>query len=195
LIRRVLHLLPVIAIMASLIGVPIAYSYVREKNLGHFRVVEEGRLYRSAQLTPAGLDRVIHDHRIRTVISFRDVEAGKTVIPPDEWEELFCRKLGVNYVRMPLRHWSPIDGVPPAEENVTRFLEIMRDPKNYPVLVHCFRGVHRTGSYCAIYRMEFQGWSNQEAMEELHDLGYENLYQEEDIRTYLETYKPRRKAP
>lgn len=173
----------------------MAYSYVREKNRGHFRVVDEGVLYRSAQLTPAGLERVIHDQGINTVISFRDVEAGKAITPPDEWEELFCAKRGVNYVRMPLRHWATINGVPQAEENVTRFLAIMRDPKNYPVLVHCFRGVHRTGTYCAIYRMEFQGWSNQEAMEELHELGYENLYKEEDVRTYLETYKPRRKAP
>ena len=107
-------------------------------------------------------------------ISF-DVEEGKTAVPPDQWEEGFCADLGINYYRMPLKLWSYDHGVIPADKNVEEFLKIMADPKNHPVLVHCFRGVHRTGTYCAIYRMEFQGWSNEEAMEELKALGYDNL--------------------
>ena len=75
--------------------------------------------------------------------------------------------MGIKYVRMPLRVWSYDQGVIPADENVHRFLAIMADPKNHPVLIHCYRGVHRTGTYGAIYRMERQGWSNEDAIEEL----------------------------
>jgi protein tyrosine/serine phosphatase len=57
------------------------------------------------------------------------------------------------------------------------------------VLVHCCAGVHRTGAYCAIYRMEFEGWTNAEALAEMKALGYSNLDEEWDIRGYLESYR------
>jgi protein tyrosine/serine phosphatase len=162
--------------------------------LRNVRVVEEGVLYRSGQPSPAGLGRLIHDYDIRTVVCFRDVEEGKTTVPPEQWEESFCARLGVNYVRLPLRVWSHKDGVIPADENVQRFREIMADRKNHPVLIHCYRGVHRTGTYTAIYRMERQGWSNADAMEELKALGYDNLDNEQDVRGYLERYVPGRRT-
>jgi len=190
--RRVLPHVPPVLVAVAILGLPYAYFVVRERHLRNFRVVEDGVLYRSAQLSPLGLERIIHDYGIRTVVSFRDVEEGKAIEPPDKWEEAFCAKLGVNYVRMPLRPWATQDGVVPADENVKQFLHILADPKNRPVLAHCFRGVHRTGTYCAIYRMECDGWSNAEAMEELKALGYDNLDKEEDVRGYLEQYAPGR---
>jgi protein tyrosine/serine phosphatase len=66
----------------------------------------------------------------------------------------------------------------------------MADPKNYPVLVHCFAGIHRTGAYTAIYRMEFEGWSNAKAIAEVKACGYTNLDDEWDILNYLERYRP-----
>jgi len=41
--------------------------------------------------------------------------------------------------------------------------------------------------------MECHGWSNEEAMEELKALGYENLDNEDDVHGYLERYQPKRK--
>ena len=188
--RRFLRYLPAVLVAVSLFAVPYGYSEIREKHLRNVRVVDDGVLYRSGQPSPAGLGRLIHDYDIRTVVCFRDVEKGKTEIPPEQWEEGFCAKLGINYVRLPLKVWSHENGVIPADDNVRRFLEIMADRKNHPVLIHCYRGVHRTGTYAAIYRMEHQGWSNAEAMEELKELGYDNLDKELDVRGYLERYKP-----
>jgi protein-tyrosine phosphatase len=50
----------------------------------------------------------------------------------------------------------------------------MDDENSYPVLIHCKAGLHRTGVMAAIYRMEFNGWSRQDAMRELraHGFGY-----------------------
>ncbi|HEX3149417.1 MAG TPA: tyrosine-protein phosphatase [Gemmataceae bacterium] len=183
-------ILPAILLAACLIALPFGYARVREHHLRNVRVVEEGVLYRSGQPSPAGLGRLVHDLNIRMVICFRDVEEGKADVAPDQWEEAYCANLGINYVRMPLRVWSYDQGVIPADENVRRFLAIMADPKNHPVLIHCFRGVHRTGTYSAIYRMERQGWSNEEAIEELKALGYYNLDREDDVRMYLERYVP-----
>ena len=67
----------------------------------------------------------------------------------------------------------------------------MADPTNYPVLVHCFAGVHRTGAYCAVYRMEYEHWSNAEAVDEIKAHGYEQIEEQNDILGYLQTYVPR----
>jgi hypothetical protein len=71
----------------------------------------------------------------------------------------------------------------------------MWDPNNYPVLVHCWAGIHRTGAYCAIYRMEFDHWTNADAIAELKSMGYDTLDKEWDILGYLENYWPSWKGP
>jgi protein tyrosine/serine phosphatase len=67
----------------------------------------------------------------------------------------------------------------------------MDDPANFPVLVHCFAGIHRTGAYVAVYRMEHDRWTNAEALDELRAFGYRNLDDEWDVLGYLEQYRPR----
>ncbi len=182
-------------IVAALIGLPLSYAHQREKLQRNFRVVEDGKLYRSAQLNPEGLGRVINDYGIKTAISFRyPSEPGQT--PPDQWEVEFCKKLGVNHVHITPDVWSPDkEGVIPAQKGVDQFLKVMNDPRNQPALVHCFRGAHRTGIHCAIYRMEFNKWSNEEAISEMKALGYTNLDEEENIRTYLSQYTPSKSPP
>lgn len=189
---RHLRFLPPLLVFAFVVGGPLAYAQMRERHLRNFRVVEEGVLYRSAQLSPVGLERVIHDHGIRTVVTFRYADDGESG-PPDQWEEAMCARLGVNHHRLRLGVWSSdANGVIPADAAVWEFLKIVRDPAKRPVLVHCFRGVHRTGSVCAIFRMECQGWPNADAMQEMKDAGYDRLDREEDVRRYMENYRPGR---
>src|SRR5262249_37515108 len=104
----------------------------------------------------------------------------------------FCKKNEINYYRIPPRPWWASDGSVPAEEGVHRFCDIMDRPENYPVLVHCFAGSHRTGAYCAVYRMEYQGWSNARAIAEMKACGYKEIDDELDLLSYLEHYRPRR---
>ena len=59
-------------IVGLIIGAPLGYATYRKHNLRNLRVVKEGVLLRSGQLSPAGLERVIHDYGIRTVVSLRD---------------------------------------------------------------------------------------------------------------------------
>jgi protein tyrosine/serine phosphatase len=178
-----------IALVLSLIAGPVVYALHEQRQLRHFRVVRDGVLYRSGQLTREGLLRVLHDHLIRTVVTLRDARVPGQA-PPDLAEEEYCREQGISYVRIPPRHWDDSEGDAPADEGVRTFLAVMRDPRNYPVLVHCFNGIHRTGAYCAIYRMEFEHWSNRQALDEMMACGYTTLYSEMDILGYLEDYVP-----
>ena len=105
-LSSILRAIPAVLIAASVFVIPYAYSEQRKKQTPNFRVVEDGKLYRSGQLSPQGLDRIIHDYGIKTVVSFRDAEEGKSPVPPDLWEDAFCATKGINHVRLPLRTWS-----------------------------------------------------------------------------------------
>jgi protein-tyrosine phosphatase len=191
------RLFPVIAGVALVgvaIGIPLAYWQYNQAKLRNFHVVHEGVLYRSGQLPLAGLKQLINDYGIKTIVSLRDAYTPGEA-PPDLAEEAYCLSQEINYCRIPPRTWWAADGSVPAAEGVKRFLEVMDDPKNFPVLVHCFAGIHRTGAYCAVYRMEYEHWYNADAIAEVKALGYANLDDECDIMGFLEQYHQRWRAP
>jgi tyrosine-protein phosphatase SIW14 len=187
---RILRIVFVALIVGLLVGGPVAYLSYRQKQVRSFRVVRDGVLYRSGQMTLAGLRRVIHDYGIKTVVTLRDAYVPGNR-PPDWAEEQYCRSEDISYCRITPRPWWASDDSVPAELGVRQFRAVMDDPKNYPVLVHCCAGIHRTGAYCAIYRMEYQHWTNQRALAEMRSCGYTNLDEEWDILSYLEQYRPR----
>lgn len=182
--RKPILLLNMTLVIAG-VAVPIALALHEKEQQRNFRVVRPGVLYRSGQMSLEGLKRVIHEHGIRTVVSLRDsVVPGKP--PPDHEEEEYCIRQEMNYIRLTPQRWEGDHGEePPIEPNVQQFLAVMRDPKNHPVLVHCFAGEHRTGAYTALYRMEFEGWPVEKAMAEMKACGYDNLDNEYDIMGYL----------
>jgi tyrosine-protein phosphatase SIW14 len=186
---RFLRRLFVCVIAGLLIAGPYAYWRHRETALRGFRVVQDGVLYRSGQMSLDGLKRVVHDYGVKTVITLRDATHPGDG-PPDLEEEEYCKAEEVNYVRIPPRSWWASDGSVPADEGVRRFRDIMVDASNYPVLVHCFGGMHRTGAFCAVYRMEHDGWTNARAIAEMKACGYRNIDDEWDLLGYLEHYRP-----
>jgi tyrosine-protein phosphatase SIW14 len=190
---RYLKPLFVFLIAFVMVGGPLLYYSHQHRTFRNFHVVRDGVLYRSGQLTVEGLKRKVYELGIKTVVSLRDsYQPGGT--PPDLEEESFCRVRQLNHYRIPPRAWWASDGTVPADKGIALFRKIMSDPANYPVLVHCMAGIHRTGAYCAVYRMEHESWSNARALQEMKDLGYDTLDDDWDILTYLEQYQPRSRA-
>ena len=176
--------------IASLITAgPIGYAYYRQANLRNFHAVREGVLYRSGQMSIAGLKSVVHDFGIKTVVSLRDAVYVNDP-PPDLAEENYCLAEAIKYVRISPRSWWAPDGSIPAEIGVSRFREVMDDESNYPVLIHCYAGIHRTGAFCAVYRMEKEHWTNQRAIDEMMAGGYRDLQDDWDLHDFLKGYQP-----
>lgn len=177
-----------LVILGVLIGGPLAYLQYHRRNLRNFHVVREGVLYRSGQLSVDGLRRLVHEYGIKTVLTLRfPKEPGMP--PPDLKEELFCKQAGLRHFRISSLPWYASVGPIPAQKNVDKFLRIVNDPANHPVLVHCFAGMHRAGTYCAVYRMEFDRWSPADAIREMKHFGYEEDHF--DVLSYLEHYQRR----
>ena len=184
----------VAVVFALVVASPVVYSAHCNTELRGFRVVEDGVLYRSGQLTPAGFERVLHEYGIKTVNTLRTSRTA--ALPPDTWEQNICVAKGINHVRIVPRVWGADEkGEIPAEQAVQAFLAVIENKENHPVLVHCFAGIHRTGTMCAIYRMEFQGWTPERAMEEMQICGYAPEDMHEHISNYLRNYESRHKSP
>jgi tyrosine-protein phosphatase SIW14 len=180
-------------VCALVVASPLVYSAHHNLHLRNFRVVEDGVLYRSGQLTPAGFERVLREYGIRTVVTLRTSRTA--ALPPDTWEEGICSAKGVTHVRIVPRVWGEDEkGEIPAEQGVQTFLSVVGQTDNRPVLVHCFAGIHRTGTMCAIYRMEYNGWTAERAMEEMQLYGFAPKDMHQHIAGYLRNYEPGRKA-
>src|SRR5205807_324336 len=104
-------------------GGPLAYARHRHNHLRNFHIVREGVLYRSGQISVEGLQRLVHDYQIKTVITLRDAQRPGDP-PPDLAEEEWCRKEEILHVRIPPRAWEAADGSVPAAKGIAAFLEV-----------------------------------------------------------------------
>lgn len=170
-----------------LLYAPYWYYRFTRKEFRGFREVTPNVLYRSGQFTPNGLAQLVHQYGFRTIITLRAPDR-----PDMAWEEEFCSTNGIEFVRLPAREWWAKDGPAPADAIVKKFFKVVKDPERYPrpILLHCFAGEHRTGAFIALYRIECEGWSNEDALKEMHDCGYVNLDKEWDVRSYVYCFQP-----
>ena len=192
------------AVIAVLVIAPALiayrYQYIHAKR---FHEVVPGRFYRSGQMTAAGFREVVDRFHIKTVINLQHEEPDPFLA--DRWlgkgrirESELCRELGVKYVLLKPDVLPPnnrLDVLPPA---VDEFLAILDKESNYPILLHCKAGLHRTGRLTAIYRMEYMGWSPGEALRELRANGYGYVAASEGdefIIQFVENYVPRSQRP
>ncbi len=153
--------------------------YFRQVSLPHFRTVDRHVLYRSGQ--PRGLGLLALRLRgIHTIINLRSPD-GSGVAE----EEAFAAKHGIAHYNIPAGSTTE-----EIAQSVERFLAVLDDKSNWPVLVHCARGKERSGVYSAVYRMEYEGWSNQKALYEMQSLGLKPGSMLE-AETFVWNYRPR----
>ncbi len=187
-------------LLALMAGVPFVYyryTYTYAKRL---RPVEEGKLYRSGCMTAAGFTDAIRKLHIRTVINLMednvdpDLPAGYFDTKAIRESQL-CAQLGAKMINLTVDLLPP-DRIAKGERPVAikTFLDLMDREDTYPALIHCRAGLHRTGVMVAVYRMEYNGWSRQEAMSELkaHGFGiYAATAANDYISQYVLSYEPR----
>lgn len=152
---------------AAVIGRVLYLRRDRYDHLRHLGTVAEGVLYRCGQPDADDLAEIHRRHRLRTVVSLR---AGIDNPKRNAWaepEQRFCRDRGIQFVSLPSNHKNP-----PTQQQLRDFVDIVADPSQRPVLVHCKRGQQRTGLFCAAYRMACEGWTTEAALAEMDALGF-----------------------
>lgn len=91
---------------------------------------------------------------IKTVVDLRD--------DAEDYARSAAEGVGLRYINLPLN-----DNRYPPTDAAARFLEIVNNPANWPVYVHCAGGRHRTGAMTAVYRMTVDGWDAERAYAEM----------------------------
>ncbi len=115
----------------------------------------DSKLYRSAQPTAGGMKN-LQKYGIKTIINLRSFHSDKDEIG----------KLPLKQYHIKINTWHLKD------EHAIKFLKIISDPQNQPVLVHCQHGADRTGTMCAVYRITIQGWNKPDAIKEMKEGDY-----------------------
>lgn len=81
-------------------------------------------------------------------------------------EEAVVSKLGMQYVAIPWHCPFPADPV------FARFLKVIEENPDKKIFVHCRLGDDRTGMAIASYRIAEEGWSADEALNEMKMFGF-----------------------
>lgn len=80
----------------------------------------------------------------------------------DADEPRMVKTAGMTLVDIPMTTHEP-----PTPEQLELFLAIVTDSAKQPVYVHCVGGRHRTGVMTALYRMTHDGWTPDQAFQEM----------------------------
>lgn len=126
-----------------------------------FETISEGKVYKSAAIPPEKLEGFIAGHGIKTVIDLRD-PGVQDALNPAKQEEIDAEAAaiakigGVQHINIP----SP---QVPTAVTLQHFFDVLDNKANYPVLIHCHHGTGRAEIYSAIYRIEYEGWSDEAA--------------------------------
>jgi hypothetical protein len=140
------------------LAVVAGLTYRQHKRYKHLATHDAGMVYRSAWLDGDALREVVERHQIRTVLNLCE---------PDELGEERCideRKAvhgsGARLVEMPM----PAATLDPSDPAIGPFIELLRNPENYPLLVHCQHGVTRTAKVLAMYDILFRGMTAEQSI-------------------------------
>lgn len=128
---------------------------IAQEGLSNFYKVSD-TLYRSAQPEKEGFHHLAR-LGIKTVVDLRLFHSDK--------EDL--ESTGIKYVSIPVNTFAP------RSDQIHEFLEVVTNPANQPVLVHCKRGADRTGTFVAAYRIVVEDWSTERAIAEMTEGPFE----------------------
>src|SRR5262245_7226018 len=124
----------------------------------NFHTLIPGRVYRCAQPSPSDLQRYVAKYGIKTVLNLRGccstmdwyVEEGRATAAANIAQEDITFSAG----RLP------------APQEIRRLVEVL-DRAAYPILVHCRRGVDRTGLTSAVAKLLYDNATLKVARKEL----------------------------
>jgi tyrosine-protein phosphatase SIW14 len=191
----------------AIVGVPALRYRMIYSTEKRFREVTPGKFYRCGQLSAEAFRKNLREYHIKTVINLQD-EYPDPLLSEGYWdaphipESQVCAEAGARFLFLT---WKDERGLlKRTDASATKrpqviddFLKECDNPDNYPILIHCMAGLHRTGALTAVYRMEYEGWPVADAMRELRANGYGDrkaTTANDYIYEYLYLYQPRANA-
>ena len=155
----------VLATVLILVG-----KYVYDMNINHnFETITEGKVYKSGVIPPDEIEDYVKKYHIKSIVDLRFPGTSDLVNNPEIPEELTAEKVAVDKISG-VQYFNNGSDQVPQQQNLDSFFKIMDNPDNYPVLIHCYHGVGRAEMYSAIYRIEYENFTNEEARKNVRAL-------------------------
>jgi protein tyrosine phosphatase (PTP) superfamily phosphohydrolase (DUF442 family) len=182
--RWVRRFIVVVTTLAIVTAVCVGYWWA-ELETYHYSLVVPGVLYRCGNRGIREFDHAVQQSGARTVVSFvSDQELNDPAKPQFKAEADYCQAHGIHQIRLPV----PLGGWPTSDQ-VLKFLNIVAEPANRPVLMHCAQGVRRTGIFMAAYQLSVLDRTPALAKERIMAFGHKPR-DTDDIRTFIDRYDP-----
>ena len=108
---------------------------------------------------------------------------------PTKYEKPSAESLGMRYINIPMD-----DAEYPSKATITRFLEVINDPANGKMFVHCKGGKHRAGVTGAVYRFTKYGWNYDQAYAEMLKFNFDTSWGRKVMKTFVQEYAAKMKA-
>ena len=168
-------------------------KYVYDMNINHnFETITEGKVYKSGVIPPDQLKDYINKYHIKSIVDLRFPGTIDLVNNPEIPAELTAEKNAIEKIKG-VNYFNNGSDQVPKPENLKTFFRIMDNPANYPVLIHCYHGVGRAELYSAIYRIEYENFTNEEARNGVRTLIKWSSFDDGKPKgEYLKTYKSRK---
>jgi len=149
-----------------------------EPRVTNFRRISS-EIATSGQPTAAEL-KALQVAGFKTILNLRTPEEGSLE------EKGKVEGLGIRYLNIPI---TP-EGI--SEEKVKEFSEVVNDPSNKPLLIHC-ASANRVGALWYIHRMLKDAAGEDQSLAEAHAIGLKSPALEQVVREYVEKHKPEKK--
>lgn len=183
----------IIGLLLAAIIIFFVGKYVYDMNINHnFETITEGKVYKSGVIPPDEIADYVKKYHIKSIVDLRFPGTADLVNNPEipkeltEEQEAVGKIKGVNYFN------NGSDQVP-KQENLDSFFRIMDNKDNYPVLIHCYHGIGRAEMYSAIYRIEYENFTNEEARSGVRTLIKWSSFDDGTPKgEYLKAYKSRK---
>lgn len=108
---------------------------------------------------------------VKTIVNLRAFHSDEDVLDAPD----------IELIQIPINTWNIQD-----HHIIAALNAIEEAKKKEPVLLHCQHGADRTGLVSAMYRVLYQGWSKERALDELKNGGYGYHAMWKNIPRYLE---------
>ena len=168
-----------IAILALSLTLPVAAQSGHTGALDTIKIYNFARVnsnyYRGGQ--PVGKDWTdLATLGVKTIV---DLQADG-----DGAEPASVQRAGMKYFKIGMT-----TRVAPTAEKLQQFLQIVNDPANQPVYVHCAGGRHRTGVMTAVYRMTNEGWTGEQAFKEMKKYNFGPDFLHPEFKKFVYTFR------
>lgn len=142
-----------------------ATGIVRHFHVKNFQIIQPEILYTSGQ--PRGMDytRLLYKYHIAAFVNVRSADEHRELNWHNE-EITWMRDNGVRYIELPIEKHGVYQGIP-DQQTQQKFLEIMADAKNLPVLVHGSSGTKREVYLAAVWMIKAGGFDLNQTIEKV----------------------------